>query len=95
MVTLEQQLRPTEGLMGKDLGDEYLFYDSRTDKVHVLNETARQLYLLCDGTRSVGEVVREFAATYRIDERTAQEDACAAIEQLLELGVLRRTRPPA
>jgi len=35
----------------KDLEEEFLVYDPDGDQVHVLNEVAREIFLLCDGSR--------------------------------------------
>ena len=80
--------RPAGSLQHKDLGDEMLFYDQGADKVHVLNATAREVYLLCDGKRTVDDVVRELVRKYEVDEAVARRDSVAALEELLELGVL-------
>ena len=38
----ERTSKPAAQVDGRDLGDEYLFYDRDGDRVHVLNETARE-----------------------------------------------------
>jgi len=90
---LSSQRRPEktvdQGLIPKDLGDEYLFYDSRGDRVHVLNATARSIYMLCDGTLSEAEVADRFAAMYGIDGATAERDIEQTLGQLTEIGLLR------
>lgn len=81
---------PSGTFEGRDLGDEYLFYDAERDLVHQLNATAREVYLLCDGSRSTEEVASAFAEMHDVDRPTAENDAREAIERLVELGVLRR-----
>lgn len=78
----------TERIPGKDLGDEYVFYDAAGDSVHVLNATARSVYLLCDGTRSIEEVARTIAGEYDVDEETALRDVKDTVARLVELGIL-------
>jgi hypothetical protein len=84
----EQHPRPTGSFEGTDLGDEFLFYDREKDRVHVLNNTAREIFLLFDGNRNEGDVARTLAAKYGLDERTALEDTQTTLKQLFELGVL-------
>jgi len=90
---LSTERRPTqladETLIARDLGDEYLFYDTAGDRVHVLNGTARAIYVLCDGERSETELAAQFAEMYRIDEATAQRDIHETLKQLVELGLIR------
>ncbi len=81
----------TETIPGKDLGDEYVFYDAAGDSVHVLNATARAVYILCDGTRSIEEVARAIAGEYDVDEQTALRDVRETVARLVELGLLKHS----
>lgn len=72
----------------RDLGDECLFYDTEQDRVHILNATAREIYLLCDGNRSIEDVARSFAESNRIDTDTALADTTETVGRLIELGIL-------
>jgi len=75
-------------LVAKDLRNEYLLYDHKGDRMHVLNATARAIYLLCDGTRRMEDLVREFGDLYSLDDSTARDDADRAVEDLIELGLV-------
>jgi PqqD family protein of HPr-rel-A system len=89
-MTKASAARPVEGRHGQDLGDEYLLYDRQSDQVHVLNGTARVVFLLCDGTRSDAEVAGELATRYDVDPETATADAVRTVEELIRLGFLTR-----
>ena len=80
--------KPVATADGKDLGDEYLFYDRSHDRVHVLNSTAREIFLLCDGKRTEAEVVEAFGKKHELEQDVAQRDAAEVIRELAELGVL-------
>lgn len=80
--------RPTSSLAGKDLGDEFVFYDRERDRVHILNGTARSVYLLCDGQRSIVAIGREVAHLFAIDEDRARKDVKELVDGLVRLGVL-------
>ena len=82
----DPQSRPVAKAEGRDLGDEYLFYDRDGDRVHVLNDTAREIFLLCDGSRTAGEVATAFAAKHEAAE--ARDDALRVLEDLARLGVI-------
>lgn len=84
-----RQIEP-EGIIAKDLGDEYLLYDTRDEQVHVLNGTARRIYILCDGTKTEEDLAADFAETYRLDEETARRDIDETLSRLLDLGLIRR-----
>jgi hypothetical protein len=81
-------LRHTNVYSAADLGDEYLFYDREGERVHVLNGSAREIYLLCEGGRDAGEVARLFAERYDVDVEVALRDAAATIRQLIELNLV-------
>ncbi len=80
--------RPSGTFDGTDLGDEYLFYDRERDQVHVLNGTAREIFLLLDGSRSEEDVAREVARRYEVDLERAIADVAETLRRLRELGVV-------
>jgi len=81
--------RPVSAAQGsRDLGDEYLFYDRNRDQVHVLNGSAREIFLLCDGIRTVAEVAEAFSKQCGADETVARRDAERIIRELADLGLL-------
>jgi hypothetical protein len=89
--------KPTLRYAYKDLADEILFYDAKNDRVHILNATARAIYLRCDGTRSVEEIARDLVAEFDTDLETATTDLRTVLGQLIGLGVLTLNggEPPA
>ena len=80
--------RPADAVRGKDLGNEYMFYDEDGDHIHVLNGTAREIFILCDGTRTEGDVVRDMLERFEVDEATIRRDVTETIERLLTLNLL-------
>lgn len=80
--------KPTEQHMSRDLGDEYIFYDQSGDQVHLLNGSAREIYLLCDGSRTVDQVAVVMAERFEVDHDTALADARRIIGQLMEKNLL-------
>ena len=88
MVEAGSNPRPTGQVEGKDLGDEYMFYDRAADRVHVLNGTARDIFMLCDGKHSPEQIAREMAERYGIDEPRAREDTEQTLRELVGLGLV-------
>ena len=80
--------RPTRTHHEKDLSGEYLFCDHGGAQVHVLNGTAREIYLLCDGSRTLDAIARSIAETYAVGEATSRTDVSAVISELVERGLL-------
>ena len=56
--------------------------------MHVLNGTAREIYLLCDGERTVADLMRSVLGRYEVDEPTAHGDVQDILQELLDLGLL-------
>lgn len=88
MASPTESPRPTEAHKERDLGDEYLFFDRSGDQLHVLNGTARTIYLLCDGARSRAQIASAFAAAYELDVVTAEQDTLETLDRLIELGLI-------
>ena len=89
MSTALERPRPTPGVWGRDLGDEYVFYERDGDRVHVLNGTAREIFLLCDGSRNEDQIAAALQERYGIDGETARRDTAQTLQRLVELGLLR------
>jgi PqqD family protein of HPr-rel-A system len=88
VAVLNDEKRPKGTTEGRDLGDEYLIYDRRSDQVHVLNGTARDILLLCDGSRTAEQVAEALVQEYGVDQATARSDVDSTIRALSDLGAL-------
>ena len=88
MTVLAGRPRQRGELRGKDLGGEYMFYDENSDRHHLLNMTAREVFLLCDGTRTSDDIIREMMERFEVDEATLRRDVPEVIEKLLKLNLL-------
>ena len=79
--------RPAEVLV-RDLGDELVLLNTRSEQYHSLNDVGRRCYeLLCDG-RDVGAAADEIAAEYGVETRTVAGDLAELVPQLLAAGLL-------
>lgn len=93
-------MKPTareEHLVVRELPEETLVYDLKTDRAHCLNPVAARVWRLCDGKRTVGEVASQLRAEGQSD---ANEDMVwVALERLGKSRLLRERpvrpgRPP-
>jgi len=89
-MTVAPETRPQQldRFLGKDLGDEFVFYDAAGEQVHILNSTARKIYMLCDGSHTMQEIIQTLIADCEIDEATARGDADETIQNLAALGLV-------
>ena len=58
------------------------------DSVVTLNETGSAVWSLCDGTRTVGEIINELASAYQVASTEIADDVNALVDQLVEAGFL-------
>jgi hypothetical protein len=86
------EVRPRQGrdLVLRDVGDELMFYEREGDRVHILNGTARTIFRLCDGQRSIDEIAAELVQEFEVQQDTARRDVEETVDRLCELGILRR-----
>ena len=89
MSTHDSQPAPTNTFTGRDLDEEYLFYDQKGDQVHVLNGTAREIYLLCDGSRKAEDIAMRIVKEYEVEPEQAMTDVLETITRLTKLGLLQ------
>ena len=70
--------------------DEFIVYDKETNHAHCLNSTAADVWKLCDGERSLSEIIHTMEkAKSPIDERLAW----MALRKLNKAGLLLEPVP--
>jgi len=70
------------------VGQEAILHDRRNGRAHVINESAAQIWELCDGQRTVDEIVSAFAAAYELPTADVRADVQYILAKFHELGVL-------
>jgi hypothetical protein len=75
-------------LIVKEVDDEVLVYDLKTDKAHCLNKTAANVWKNCDGEKSVSDITAALAsgAAAAVDEGVVW----LALEQLEKFELLAK-----
>ena len=64
MIPSEAKPKVRDDVTVQELGDEILRYDAEKENVHILNGTAQKIWQLCDGSRSMAEIVKELINAY-------------------------------
>jgi hypothetical protein len=67
--------------------DGLIVYQESTDRVHHLNHTAAVILELCDGTRTVEEIVRTVGEVFGL-KTPPEEQTKACIQRLVSEGLL-------
>ncbi len=100
MLKLDLYPVPHPQVAGRVLDGEAVIILSESNLVNVYNPVGSRVWELCDGTRTVDEVVDLIVSEYDVDRERAQADVVAFIEQLvvdrvLELSEVKRSAVPA
>src|SRR6266481_8414560 len=79
-------LARTEQLIIKEVDDEVLVYDLKTDQAHCLNKTAALVWQNCDGSKSIKDIARLLES----DGRTNLDDQVVwlALDELDKFNLL-------
>jgi hypothetical protein len=78
-----------DGLQLEEMAGESLLYSDVTNKTVYLNDTASAIWKLCDGTRSVEDLVALLREAYGDAEHNFEADVRGTIDELLAQGALR------
>jgi len=76
------------GVLDYRLAEEMVVYDPVRSQAASLNGTARALWDLCDGSRSVLMLCDEIVKRFDVSPEEASSQVQSAVEQLCELGLL-------
>lgn len=80
-------LRPE--LLVEPVGEDVLVLDPDSESMYQLNRTAGAVIELCDGTRTVDQIVEILHDRFRApDPERLQRDVADTLEQMQDLGLL-------
>ena len=76
------------------LDTEALVVDVKAGLLYPLNSVGTRIWELCDGERTVDEIVKIIAAEFDADEATILEDTTHFLQELAEAKLLSLDRKP-
>jgi Coenzyme PQQ synthesis protein D (PqqD) len=79
---------PATDLQTEVVEGEVLLYDPKQTRAVYLNPTAALVFSLCDGKRSVREIIRVLSECYPDGAASLSNDVLTTINELRENGVL-------
>ena len=79
---------PNKDVSLQRVGQEAILHDRRNGRAHVINESAAQIWELCDGQNTFDQIVRAFAAAYTLPVADVRADVQYILAKFHELGVL-------
>ncbi len=80
--------RQKENVMAQEVLEEMVLYDAETEIGYSLNSSARLIWDLCDGTRSVERICKELAEPLEVSPDLLHGDVSFLIGELAKLGLL-------
>lgn len=85
-------LRRRTDLVERDLGPEMILYDPGRETFHVLNGSARRIWLMIDGGRDEDAMTREYARLHAsVDPSSLGGDLRRALEEFVRAGLVERS----
>lgn len=88
MQSVSNRYRRPESLVVEDTGDEVLVSRAGRDDIYYLNGTAALIWRLCDGQRTLGEIVELLSDAYPEDADTVRTQVPELLDELLEHAVV-------
>ena len=79
---------PSKDVSLQRVGQEAILHDRRNGRAHVINESAAQIWELCDGQHTLDQIVSAFAAVYGLPAADVQADVQYILAKFHELRVL-------
>lgn len=77
------------GVMAQQVLDEMVLYDGNTEMGYSLNASARFIWDLCDGERTLSSICEEIAQDLEIEPAMLHDDVLTTVTELLKLGLLK------
>ena len=75
-------------LIGPSEDGGWSVYNKETDTLHLLNDSARAIWELCDGQTSSEEMAQAVSQLTGLGHKEAREDIDATLEKLSSLGLV-------
>lgn len=69
-------------------GEGWTIYEPETDSLHVLNDSARAIWELCDAQTTPDEMADALAELTKLDREAAVEQVAAALRALQEAKLI-------
>jgi Coenzyme PQQ synthesis protein D (PqqD) len=78
------------GVVSSEILDETVLYCPGASQAIALNASARAIWELCDGTRTIDEMCIELSAIAGLSPDRLRDDVSGAVARLYELGLIHR-----
>ncbi len=78
-----------DGILSRQLGDEWLIYNTGEKSVHIINSMAELVWRMCDGSHDLNDIEGNVRDAYLVPDGTnLRKDVEGIIETFDNLGIL-------
>jgi pyrroloquinoline quinone biosynthesis protein D len=88
MIEPETRLRQREGLLSQRAADTRVLLDPADGRYYALDEVSGRVWDLCDGTRTVAQLVAAICAEYEAPAETVEADVLEFLADLSADGLV-------
>ena len=81
---LDKKVTRDENVAWRIIGDEAVLLSAEDSSVHSLDAVGTRIWELCDGEKTVSEIVDLVVSEFEVDRETAEKDVVEFIEELMQ-----------
>jgi len=80
-----------KGKLAKSEANEPLIVDEN-NKAYKAHQTIVTIWNMCDGNRTMEQIVDELATATKVDKRTINDDVSKVLAQLEQIGLVQKAK---
>jgi len=81
---LDKKVTRDENVAWRIIGDEAVLLSAEDSSVHSLDAVGTRIWELCDGEKTVSEIIDQVVSEFEVDRETAEKDVVEFIEELMQ-----------
>ncbi len=81
---LDKKVTRDENVAWRIIGDEAVLLSAEDSSVHSLDAVGTRIWELCDGEKTVNEIVDQVVSEFEVDRETAEKDVVEFITELMQ-----------
>jgi coenzyme PQQ biosynthesis protein PqqD len=81
---LDKKVTRDENVAWRIIGDEAVLLSAEDSSVHSLDAVGTRIWELCDGEKTVSEIIDQVVAEFEVERETAEKDVVEFIEELMK-----------
>jgi hypothetical protein len=95
MIDRFRRLKQTEGILKQEVSGSIILFNMEDGRYFAVNDVGLRVWELCDGTKSVAEVLSAVADEYDAPAATISEDVLGLLDELWNERLVVEADPPA